>query len=682
MNDVRDMTRRDPYQRRPDDSLFARMQAMLNQDGRYKKICNEIDDIYFQRHSIPSPAGVPLTVIKSGLAPEVVDRLQGLFTADPSYKVPLKGVSKGGQTAATKLEDWLNAMVRQATYESGEDTWDLIIHDVLMYGVGACLVMIDPTPWKGMPPYQAPSELDTAEEAEAKFASNDRIEAWKKRNRVPILWRHVPGPSVHYMRDDNGLAEAFDITWRPCASIASSYPDSQFARTWGAQRVDSLETIEWAPVFRWANRRFAATGIAPLMMFQDDAPNGQSWSGEHSFLREPWEHGLENECPYVIIDGYVTGKRLPEERNLGVLHQVRQQIKDIDMLMSQKATAARMFAWPTPVLEMSAESPRTARGRPKGFKWRETEMIMLLPGEKLNFLLPEQGPDIDEMINLLYRNIDRLTLASVAYGQAGQGVTSGYAISQLMQAMAGKFAPLEKHMRNGYERIGRLFLKAVATLNMDVPVYDRVKGKGYISIGPEDVGDYPPQIEAKVKAEIEQDLNANAQAAIQLMQAGIWDIDLARDKVGVTDPSTVEQRIQIQRLLNSPQVQQVILDHTLAEVTEAVEEMNRPVTPPPAEIGGLTPDAAEAARQYALEAIQGGAPPIDPALLDSLPGGGMAGPPPGGAPNMNMPTPGMNRPPMPPPPNAGGAMQGPAQVPLPGGRVAGQSRRPTGPQRT
>ena len=683
----------DPSFSKPGRTLLDKAAEVEVRDGPRRAIHDEIYQLYFNDHKLPFPESMPVTEagkVYSSMAAEIWDRVDGLFSGAPEFTVYPDGIARSALKSALEIQDWLNSWWIQSERGAGKPTWDLMRRDALGLGIGGGFIFKDPRPWKDMPKAYVADEGEGASEQDSKRkASMADIKEYKTQQRLPIIMRHAPGTTLHPIYDDDGLREVYEIFWDTALNVLERYPKSEFARK--TEETDIRLMRQYVPVLRHANRRYCTVGIIAPSAIRETTPTGLSPGYDAPEILMQWDHGLNGDVPYVIIHGYVTGVNQPGRDSFGVLYHLRPAIRYLDTLLSQRAAGIRMWAWPTPVLERALNVPLVDKlgpnGRPLPFEMPEGQLVQLLPGEKLTFLVVPEGPEIEQQVATIMRFIDRLGLASVTYGQTAGDASSGYAVNTLLQAAKGKMLPLEKHLRQGAERAALLALKTVQAINSDVYVFDRTGERpGYLGLSASDIGDKIPEIEAKVQAEIEQDMPAKASTANQLMQLGVWDDVAAMNYVGVKDTVKMQDRVMVYKTRTSQEMEQFIIQQAQQRV---VKSQQKPAQPSPEDMAARTPALEAAIGQLSTEN------PLMPGLVSGMSEGGMQ---PGavggiqsipGGPNLGIPT-GVNVAPNPPPPNAGAALGGPSAstAPLPpppavprrGGRGSGASRRPGGPK--
>jgi hypothetical protein len=605
----------DPYSRKPGTDLIASALQVLADNESLRTSFDKQLDAYHQRTKISIPGNVVKQKVRSGQAPEIVERIKGFFSGYPKVSALPRSTSAQALEFTGTVEDWLNAFFAQSELEAGREQWGLAQHDAFVIGRGCTYVFRDLSVYRGMPRALSPAEMEgkTKDEiAQLVTERNTAIDRFKETAPLPILWRHTPGFTVFPVYDDRGtLAEVYEVGVQRAMDIAARYPQSNFARQFTQMQGVTGRKSLLVPFCRYANRRYMAFAVLSGPTTSLNLRRVDGGGGE--VLRQPFLHGID-EVPYVLYDGHVTSDLDPGLAVFGVLHHMLPQLEYYDNLLSQFGANIRMWAWPTPVLRTqrgTAAAVGSEEARPRPFEIEEGKMAVIYEDEELTFLVVEQGSDINEMIAVVSRFLDRMGLASVAFGSPGD-VRSGFGIETLLQAAQSKMAPFEKHFSQGWERQARLVLKTLMAIGQPVPVFDR-RGAQSVrrELDPNDLMKHGlPELRCEIKAEIISNLPARVQTAVWARQTtpALWSHRRAQEYTGVDDPDRENDLIILDEIKNSPQVKQAIAEQGLKIGLAKVQK----TTPPPAmsELGGMSPALAGA-----IASLNGAGQPIDPQIL-------------------------------------------------------------------
>lgn len=608
------------------------------------KVDQEMYDLYHGCYPIELPKRVKADPIRTGYATQFIDRVQGIFThKPPTFSMIPTGEGDEAIRHTTDVEDFLNALFPAMQQEADEATWHNIVQDTFLYGRG--ISMMPPAGaiyWKDYP------QLGDGEDHDE---YNKRTDRWKKANRLPLAWRHVPSVESYPDTDDFGLAEICTKEVRTLRQITNQYPKKStwLKKTFGDDIARKMDFV------KYANRDWLGYFVQPHATGDDPQPMSV----------------IEHYCgqtPYIYIKGKTSSSRQPEHATKSLLYHMRPLILYLEKLLIQKGTAIRIWCWPQIVRKSKLDSTMGEDGNPLKSKLdiEAGETIELMEGEEVSFLVwTGSPPDIDEQIAIIQRYLDRMGLSSVMYGTTASDASSGYAINTLIQAAQSLFGPIGERLSIGYTRCGQLALKNIELLGQKVYVYQKPNG-GWISLDGAKIDSYY-NVQGIVRQTLPQDMPAKAMMAMNLTQGDnpITSMYKARTEIMEDEsPDRTERQILLEKWKRSPEVQSFYIQKAIKQAGMKLDQQQ--VTPgqiqgplPPALAGLLgRPDLAGPAGQ----ALGG---PLGQAGMPMLPGAGMPA-------NMG--------PQLPPPQavvNAAEAQYNP-QPRRTGGRPAGAKREPGG----
>ena len=237
----------------------------------------------------------------------------------------------------------------------------------------------------------------------------------------------------------------------------------------------------------------------------------------------------------------------------------RDLLKTLDRLLTQKASAIRMYAWPTVMVTGGPYSIDQARA-----EWtREIEIepggvLQLLPGEVVQFLSwPGAGPDIDRQITTILQMLQQVGISDPAMGVgAGQ---SGYAMSQLIQATRMKFAPIQQHGEAAFEDQIQLLLDIVENV-MPHPIYLYPDGeRNLYRMGPSEIKGQR-QVRVNLTPTMPSDRYANSSRVIAEYTSGLVSRRHGMEELGVDDPQAMELEILWDEIKRRPPILQIMED--------------------------------------------------------------------------------------------------------------------------
>lgn len=601
-------------------------------------------DLYHGCYTVKVPPHVSVDIIRTGYATQFIDRVMGVFThTPPSFTMEPTGIGDDPVRHTTEVETFLNSLFPAMQREAQENTWHSIVQDTLIFGRG--ISMMPPAAgiyWKDYP---------IMDEGEDPQGYNKRAETWKRGNRLPLAWRHVPASLSYPDFDDFGLGEIVTTEERTVRQLIRQYPkkENDLKKEYG--KDDLGRKLNFV---KYADRDVLAYYIEP-------EKNAKS-----SLLHSMAHHC--GEVPYVYIKGRTSSSRQPEHAVKSLLYHMEPLVLYMEKLLMQKGTAIRIWCWPQLKVTRKLDSPLGEDGNPlvRKFDLEAGTTIELLEGEDVQFLVwTGSPPDIDEQVAIIQRYLDRMGLSSVMYGTTAADASSGYAINTLIQASQALFGPIVENLADGYTRLGVLAVKNVELLGQRVYVYKKPTG-GWISLDGGSIQSYY-NIRGIVEQTLPQDMPAKTMMAMNLTQgdnplSSMYKV--RTDILGDKSPDLTQRQIDLERWRSDPAVQQFYIQKVLKEAGMKLEA-------PPVAAGQ----------------IQGPLPPALAQLLGRPELAGPAGQPLGGvlgqagmpmAPGLGMPT---NMGPQLPNPQAVVTSAENRLNPQPrrqGGRPAGAKRAPGG----
>src|SRR3990167_5456289 len=97
----------------PDVETFMHIRQLIEDYEPRRKVFRTLRSLYDQDYVLPFPESVTPTIVKTGKAPEIVDRVSGMLAGEPVYNVFPDGLGQNAKARATKIERFLNAFIRQ-----------------------------------------------------------------------------------------------------------------------------------------------------------------------------------------------------------------------------------------------------------------------------------------------------------------------------------------------------------------------------------------------------------------------------------------------------------------------------------------------------------------------------------------------------------------------------------------
>ena len=689
------------------ESIASLLQAASLEFSERDAMDARRDRLYWQENPIPHPSYVSFQPVHLGVATEVINRLVGILDDFPTTQIFSTSVSDLVLKRAQKAEDFSNTLFPAMQEDRDEDVWGLILEDTLRFGRGYDQVLYVPQRWSTSAPDFPSAPKNRSTNSDDKDYGKT-LKAWKMRAKLPVVWRHLPARNTFTWRDDFGMSEAVTVTRRRVKDLLNQYNLKDLQKQADA---DPVLLHSYAMLAEYWSRDWGAYWVSRSPA--DDRGDVSERSGvevlrdaEDGELAEVFPN-IYGYIPIVETPGLSSSSQSRSRRQMSVLDHMMPICEYLDQLVSQKASAVRVWAWPTPYLKnLSVGNMNMGSlalnedGRPPEIEIEPGKMLTLLPGEDIGWLVvPESGAGADELIDLIQKQADGLGISSAMFNSGALG-SNGYLYNSVMNAIRSKYSPVLKHVKNAHtQRVQHMFrlLEMVGE-----PLYLFKHGDGretvgeWITMKPEEAREAFYTIDVQYEDRLPTDDAGNMGLAVQATQGEhpLMDRNAAREQyLHDKSPERTEQRVRIQKYMDRPEIEDVLVKQAVKEFGLLQEEQ---ATPMEEVLAGLSPEEVATLPPPLLQALGiappmgspmgapmgGGGPPPMPEPFGAMPPGrvgdhlaapsvmgGIAGGP--AAPVL----PGINHPLVPAPPAPSRAPR-PQEPHAPPGRARGYSRKP------
>lgn len=568
--------------------IRSRLEALYSERNT---MIEEMRDLRFMENDADIPQGMEPEEVRAPIGYQVIERMVGTLTVErPHIHVPPRDQTGAAQAASSRVELATAAVFQEMPRQNDDDVWERFIESLLADGWGCMRLMHAPQVWSGYP---------DREDDEADKDYNDRVEEWVRSAPLPFNWSWVDPLTIYPLWGELGLSAVLEI-------------DQRDPLTLGTERFNNPGKIELSELTR---QHSTSGSVEFAQLWTEDTltywVNGEVVHHQIHTYRRP---------PYIIARGVTTSSPDPEKAGLSILYPVRHILPYLDRLLSQKATAVRMWCWPTPIFRAAADTdPKKTVNVDPG------KTVVLKPREELSFLVWQgNAPDVERQVAQIMDMVDRATISQSMYGESYAG-DSGYLVNQLIAAARMKFRPLVAHAERAKEQLVQLLWDIVET-QIQRPLYvyttnkseDGKKERGWIALDPDDIKGYR-QVRVTVNPLLPTDTYARTSRVLAELNGGVRSVRSAMEEIGIEQPDMMLDEIQLDRWLQQPQVQEVMIQ-------EIIERF------------GILEKAKQS--QVSAANMMGMFPNMPPALQQAIMAGQMGGM--GQAmPNPNMGTPGI-----------------------------------------
>lgn len=507
------------------DSTYPDIQSIqdrLQQDWSERdNIIREIRALRFMENSVDIPAPMKAEVVQSPIGHQIIERMTGTLTADPlTITVPPASEKANAQEQSSNMERFALTAIDQLEKQADQDVVDQFVESLIADGHGCMRMLWAMQFWKGVPRRRR-KQKETDKEY------NERTEEWKRGKPLPIAWNWIDPLTVYPLWGEFGLEGVLEVSERDVLTLDP--------RRWNVQKPNLGELSR-------LNKR---TGHS--VRFQ------QWWTPEYLTYAVEGEvvHHTKHKYgapPYSYALGLGAASNDPRYMGMSALYPVRKLIPYLDRLLSQKATAVRMWCWPTIIFKQTslgqAIGTKDAVSVPREVQIAPGKQVDLYQDEDISFLTWKgNGPDADEMVSLVMGMIERAGLADTMYGQSkGE---SGYAINQLIGAARMRYKPIVAHAQRALEQqICRLFDIIEYQIKQAVHVYAYGKGGGWVTLGPDDLKGYR-QIRVRLNPLLPTDTYARSSQALNEVRGGLRSRASAMEMIGIEQPDEEMRKILV-----------------------------------------------------------------------------------------------------------------------------------------
>lgn len=604
-----------------------------------RSVERDIETVLHNRHQIDIPPSLVgrAVPIYSSIAMEKLMRASGQLTDSsgmPRFTVPPSGTSAKVARQREQVQNWISAAIAETIFSGKENIDSLITYDLLVRSRAFVRVLPVPALWESLAEQVSTEEEPDFSEADSVSAVWEAADSYLagledaagllrdrakiKRRAFPISVVWVPGDAVFDDWDEHGLKEILEYREMPVSYVLSTYVDTDGAPL-ARELAESVNQVEMTAdqvctlVIR-ADREHMQIAILPVLLDSGVASATERFTTQEIIWEGP--HGMG--CvPYAYFPGRVTGAAAPKDRFYSFVRPVTSLAVDLDRVLTQRSTSARMMAWPHLYIRRMhqlAETGNAGADRPGSVQIDEGGIFEgLMPGEdfaQIPWATPESYRILDQTEAAIRADIDRHTFGPVAYGApAGD---SGYMLAQMQAAADTVLLPFRQGKSLGYERLSAILLRAARWLIASgcgpIPVrHITDDGLRWVEVDEEIV-----QYDWDVKVDINPKPIGGDQALLVMLRgaedAGYISHTTAMSRYGVRDTEREKERVLHDRALFHPKIQEVVVE---SGVSEALAALARPAPPSfpdqpvvPGALAGLIggsvdPSAAKAAVRLA-----------------------------------------------------------------------------------
>ncbi len=565
------------------------------------------------------PTAYEAEKIRAPVAQQIVTRVVGAMTTDePMITVPPARQAPEAMGDASKVERATIAILAELQRQNDSDVLERFLECLIADGHGCMRMFHVPQIWKGYP-----KRDKKADESDSGY--NHRTEDWKRGKSIPISWTWVDPLTVYPMWSDLGLERILEVgdrspvTLHPKQQRWNNMKDNpEIWELLRGEKSASIGSVKFSQLWTKTHLTYAVNG--KVVHHQ-----------KHRYKRPP----------YVYAYGLSPSTTERKHSGLSILYPLRHILPYFDRLLSQMATAVRIWCWPTPVIHTkniaalinSIAGADTVKesGIPRTIEITPGEPVTLYEDEEIGFLVWKgNSPELSKMLAIVQEMIQKAGLADVMYGQSASG-DSGYLVNQLIAAARMKLKPITVHGGRAMERMIQVLWDIVEyQIKEPLHVYNMAKNAhSWLVLKPKDLNGYR-QVRVTINPMLPTDLYATSSRAINEVGAGLRGIggsEGAMEMIGINQPDQMENQILWEKMKQMPVVQNLLAEEVarlfgieLRAKSDAAQSMTEEEIR--AAMPGWPPGMQQALSAQAMAGAQGGS------AVMAGPGGVQAAPPP------------------------------------------------------
>jgi len=399
----------------------------------------------------------------------------------------------------------------------------------LLYGLAFLKVVYDRDLWADRP--------EQKEESDEAF--KERMDTWREERRLdfPVIITALNPQCVMPDPSMSGAQFVVEKYKRKAGEVKDRYPD------WAVSPRALDEDVEWLELW-------------------DDEFVSYLADGKEVLLNVPHNYGF---IPYVWGDpalGYLSSEGVAEDRYRGLNHPVHDDYRLQARLINQMEAILRSGAWGNYYLSGREDQKHDLVLAQKAWEFAPGFMnILAIEGAKVERLNPVAiSPEIFGLYADVSQRIQSATVMPVIKGEVPSGPASGYKTAVLAGLARQKYDRIIATLGMMCEEVNaRAAMLIEKVIQDDVTVWGSVGAETFdISVGPKDIKGYT-QSEVKLKSVAPEEEERMAMLGARLSQQGLISTRYWATKYGgVENPIDDQTQIMIERILQSPEIMQMM----------------------------------------------------------------------------------------------------------------------------
>ena len=614
-----------PYSKALGDSELDKLvQRARDYNAPMHELMRTAREYTLMQQQVTLPPGVRKTKIevRNAFIWDFVQRMTAATIKNfPRVEAIADDITQEAERRASKKERHTGGALKRAAMEAGthQDPFARATWAQYGSGMGVDKWIYRPDRWAPWPTRNGSSP--------SQYRST--VQRWKMAH-YPFIWRAVDPLCYNPLYGDEGKVFVVEISQRALSDLSDRFGEEEVRSA-----AELLESGAEGPD--------GSSAIGGTVEFQE------IWTLGYIYyrIRGKTIHRVLNNAPflpYYESRGITTEANVPGQDSLPLTYALLKYAPLLDSMFSIIAEGFMIAGIPTPFLEPDKDSGFLGLvdkdGRPLT---QEIALGQINPvAGKLSLPLSQAMPSmLNDSLKAILNLADAVNLPGALRGQGIGSDWSGYLANTVLHTVLTLLAtPLRSREMSLAQMIRDYWWTIQHRIGTDVWVWSQQRsGRGkWGPLGPEDIQDFY-EVMVHMRPSLPKDEAAWLQTGLTLWERGAIDLrTFLNDFYEAEYPDEIEERLMLERLMKSPEIDQVRLIsllQRLAPDSPVIQEVLSSLMPQQPEMGGFPgaqPGVQEAA-PFAAGAIgPAGMPGGEGAIpyVGGRPAGGPMGAMPGG----------------------------------------------------
>lgn len=555
-----------------------------------------------QRVSLPPGVRKTAIEVKNAFVWETVQRMTAATVKNvPRVEAIADDITQEAERRASKKERHTGGALKRAALEAGshQDPFPRATWAQYSSGMGVYKWIYRPDRWAPWPERNGASPS----------TYRQVVQRWKMAH-FPFTWRAIDPLCYFPLYGDEGKVFAAEITQRALADLSYKFSEETVRSA-----ADLLESGVKGPE--------GGSSLGGTVEFQE------LWTLGYIYYRIKGKtvHRIPNLCPFIPYyeaRGISTEANVPGQDSLPLTFALLQYGPLLDSMFTIIAEGFVMAGIPTPFVEVDVNNPRLSYLYGPDNKPLPQEIAlghMNIAEGKISLPLSQAMPNmLNDALKAILNLAEATMLPPALRGQGIGSDWSGYLANTVLHTVLTLLAtPMRNHEMALAQMIRDYWWTIQHRIGSEVWVWAHQKSERgkWAPLGPDDIQDFL-EVEVHMRPSLPRDEATRLQSGLSLLGQGAIDLrTFLTDFYEADYPDEIEERLMLERLMKSPEIDQIRLIHLLRRLAPdssiiqqvlaslAPEEAGPPASP--AGMPGAQPGMQEAA-PFAPGAIGGGFP--------------------------------------------------------------------------